>query len=248
MLFIVSTPIGNLDDLSLRQAKILSSSDIILAEDTRSAKILLDGIKERFPKFSKGRHDGRPLQTDLTDLTDSTDYRSPIVWSYYKEKEFQKLPEIIDLLKEGKNISLISEAGTPLVSDPGFLLVKSCIQRNLPITVIPGASAATTALIYSGFDPGEHMFLGFFPKKERQIIQIIERLKKIKTIFPDMVFIFYESPLRIKETLRCIDTSKFMVEVVIAREMTKKFEEIIRGPIDELLKKDYKGEITVVIK
>lgn len=226
MLFIVATPIGNLDDLSLRQAKTLSSSDIILAEDTRSAKTLLDAIKIRF---------------SIVEVCST-------VWSYYKEKEFQKLPEIIDLLKEGKNISLISEAGTPLVSDPGFLLVKSCIQRNLPITVIPGASAATTALIYSGFDPGEHMFLGFFPKKEGQIIQLIEKLKKIKAIFPDMVFIFYESPLRIKETLRCIDTSKFKVEVVIAREMTKKFEEIIRGPIDELLKKDYKGEITVVIK
>src|SRR3989339_1708321 len=225
MLNIVATPIGNLDDLSLRQAKTLSSSDIILAEDTRSAKTLLDAIKIRF---------------NIPEVCST-------VWSYYKEKEFQKLPEIIDLLKEGKNISLISEAGTPLVSDPGYLLVKSCIKRNLPITVIPGPSAATTALIFSGFDPGEHMFLGFFPRKEGQIIQLIERLKKIKTIFPDMVFIFYESPLRIKDTLRCIDTSKFKVEVVIAREMTKKFEEIIRGPVDELVKREYKGEITVVI-
>lgn len=226
MLYIVSTPIGNLDDLSIRQAKILSSSDIILAEDTRSAKTLLDAIKIRF---------------NIPEVCST-------VWSYYKEKEFQKLPEIIDLLKEGKNISLISEAGTPLVSDPGFLLVKSCIQRNLSITVIPGPSAVTTALIYSGFDPGEHMFLGFFPKKEVQIIQLIERLKKIKTIFPDMVFIFYESPLRIKETLQCIDTLKFDVEVVICREMTKKFEEIIREPVEELMKRNYKGEITVVIK
>ncbi|EKE15026.1 MAG: hypothetical protein ACD_12C00193G0001, partial [uncultured bacterium] len=101
MLYIVSTPIGNLDDLSIRQAKTLATSDIILAEDTRSAKTLFDAIKERF---------------NLTVTCSS-------VWSYYKEKEFQKLPEIIDLLKEGKNISLISEAGTPLVSDPGYLLV-----------------------------------------------------------------------------------------------------------------------------
>jgi len=237
MLNIVATPIGNLDDLSIRQAKTLASSDIILAEDTRSAQTLLNAIKERFPKLL------------------ITDDRLPIVWSYYKEKEFQKLPEIIDLLKEGKNISLISEAGTPLVSDPGYLLVKSCIQRNLPITVIPGPSAVTTALVYSGFNPQEHMFLGFFPKKESQLLQLIDRLKQIKKIFPDMVFVFYESPLRIKETLRCIDlacrqagTSKWNPEVVICREMTKKFEEIIRGPIDELMKRDYKGEITVVIK
>lgn len=226
MLNIVSTPIGNLDDLSLRQAKTLATSDIILAEDTRSAQTLLDGIKKRF----------------MLPVTCST------VWSYYKEKEFEKLPEIIDLLKEGKNISLISKAGTPLVSDPGYLLVKSCIQRNIPITVIPGPSAVATALVYSGFNPQEHMFFGFFPKKESQILQLINRLKQIKTIFPDMVFVFYESPLRIKETLRCINTSGFDVEVVIAREMTKKFEEIIRGPIDELIKREYKGEITVLIK
>ena len=226
MLFILATPIGNLDDLSIRQAKTLAASDIILAEDTRSAQTLLEAIKKRF---------NLPVVCST-------------VWSYYKEKEFQKLPEIIDLLKQEKNISLISEAGTPLVSDPGYLLVKSCIQRNLSITVIPGPSALTTALVYSGFDPGEHMFFGFFPKKESQINQLIEKLKQIKNIFPNMVFVFYESPLRIKETLKCIDTLKFNFGIVICREMTKKFEEIIRGPISELIKKDYKGEITVVIK
>jgi 16S rRNA (cytidine1402-2'-O)-methyltransferase len=226
MLFIVATPIGNLDDISLRQAKTLTTSDIILAEDTRSAQTLLEAIKIRFA-----------LESD-----------SPPVWSYYKEKEFQKLPEIIDLLKQDKNISLISEAGTPLVSDPGYLLVKSCVKRGIPITVIPGPSAVTTALVYSGFDPGEHMFLGFLPKKESQILEMINKLKQIKIIFPDMVFVFYESPLRIKTTLQLINQSKCGFEVVIAREMTKKFEEILRGPVDELLKKDYKGEITVVIK
>jgi len=233
MLFIVATPIGNLDDLSIRQAKTLAASDIILAEDTRSAQILLNAIVERFP----------PNTYPITHNS-----HMPKIISYYKEKEFEKLPEIIDLLKLDKNISLISEAGTPLVSDPGYLLVKTCIQKNILITVIPGPSAITTALIYSGFNPGEHMFLGFFPKKESQLYQLINRLKQIKTIFPEMVFVFYESPLRINKTLRCIDTSKFNVEVVICREMTKKFEEIIRGSIDELIKRDYKGEITVVIK
>ncbi|EKE15346.1 MAG: hypothetical protein ACD_12C00058G0004, partial [uncultured bacterium] len=224
--YIVSTPIGNLDDLSLRQTKTLASSDIILAEDTRSAQTLLDAVKKRF---------------DIPVVCST-------VWSYYKEKEFQKLPEIIDLLKQEKNISLISEAGTPLVSDPGYLLVKSCIKRNIPITVIPGSSSITTALVYSGFNPQEHMFLGFFPKKENQIRQIIDKLKQIKIIFPDMVFVFYESPLRIKETLHYINIMKCAFEIVICREMTKKFEEIIRGPIDELIKRDYKGEITVVIQ
>ncbi len=226
MLYIVSTPIGNLDDLSIRQAKTLASSDIILAEDTRSAKTLLDAIEKRF----------------MLHVTCS------MIWSYYLEKEFQKLPEIIDLLKDGKNISLISEAGTPLVSDPGYLLVKSCIKRNLPITVIPGPSAITTALVYSGFNPQEHMFLGFFPRKEGQIIQLIEKLKQIKTIFPDMVFVFYESPLRINKILHYINIMKYNFEIVICREMTKKFEEIIRAPVDEMVNREYKGEITVVIR
>lgn len=227
MLYIVSTPIGNLDDLSIRQAKILTSSDIILAEDTRSAQIILETIKKRFPFATAVK---------------------PAVWSYYKEKEFQKLPEIIELLQEDKNISLISDAGTPLVSDPGYLLVKSCRQRNLPITVIPGPSAVTTALVYSGFNPQEHMFLGFFPKKESQILLLIDRLKKIKNIFPDMVFVFYESPLRINQTLKTFLTANWNPEVVICREMTKKFEEIIYAPIKDLVNHTYKGEITVVIK
>lgn len=226
MLYVVATPIGNLDDLSIRQAKTLAASDIILAEDTRSAKTLIDAIEKRYK-----------LQVTCSEI-----------WSYYKEKEFEKLPEVIELLKQEKNISLISEAGTPLVSDPGYLLVKSCIQRNLPITVIPGPSAITTALVYSGFNPQEHMFFGFFPKKEFQILQLIDKLKRIKIIFPNMVFVFYESPLRIKDTLRSIDRSKFNVEIVICREMTKKFEEIIRGPIDKLIDQEYKGEITVVMK
>ncbi len=226
MLYIVSTPIGNLDDLSIRQAMTLAASDIILAEDTRSAQTLLDAIKKRFE----------------LPVVCST------VWSYYKEKEFDKLPEIINLLTQEKNVSIISKAGTPLISDPGYLLVKNCIQRNLPITVIPGPSAITTALVYSGFNPGEHMFLGFFPKKESQIFQLINKLKQIKDIFPEMVFIFYESPLRVNETLQCFKTSKWGPKVVICREMTKKFEEIIREPIDELIKRKYKGEITVVIK
>ncbi len=228
MLYVVSTPIGNLDDLSLRQAKTLATSDIILAEDTRSAKILINAIKERFSQL--------------------TINHSQLIISYYKEKEFEKLPEIIELLKQEKNISLISEAGTPLVSDPGYLLVKSCIQRNLPVIVIPGPSAITTALVYSGFNPQQHMFFGFFPKKESQILQLIDRLNQIKIIFPEMVFVFYESPLRINETLKCFVTAKWEPEIVICREMTKKFEEIIRGSIDELIKRKYKGEITVAIK
>lgn len=233
MLYIVSTPIGNLDDLSIRQAKTLLSSDIILAEDTRSAQILLNACLQRF----------QPLITN---------HQSPIIVSYYKEREFEKLPEIIDLLEQGKNISLISQAGTPLISDPGFLLVKTVIKKNLPITVIPGPSAVITALTASGFNPnppvGGFMFFGFLPKKTNQIVQLINRLNSVKKLFPEMVFIFYESPKRIKETLQLFKKSKWNPEIVICREMTKKFEEIIRGNVSDLIKRDYKGEITILIK
>lgn len=226
MLNIVATPIGNLDDLSLRQAKVLATSDVILAEDTRSAQTLLEAIKRRF---------------NMSPF-------SPEVWSYYKEKEFQKLPEIVDLLREGKNVSLISDAGTPLVSDPGFLLVKICVERDIPMTVIPGPSAITTALVYSGFNPQQHMFLGFLPKKEGQMTQLIKKLRSVKEIFPDMVFVVYESPLRVVETLTNIIKTGWEPEIVVCREMTKKFEEIIRAPIKELISRSYKGEITIVIK
>jgi 16S rRNA (cytidine1402-2'-O)-methyltransferase len=226
MLYIVTTPIGNLDDLSIRQAKTLATSDIILAEDTRSAYTLLEAIKKRF----------------TFPVTCSA------VWSYYKEKEFEKLPEIIDLLEQGKNISIISDAGTPLISDPGFLLVKTAIKKNLPMTVIPGPSAVVTALTVSGLEPKNFMYLGFLPKKESEKIKIINKLIEMKKSFTDIVFVFYDSPLRIKETLQCFKTLKWNPEIVICREMTKKFEEIIRGNAEDLMKRDYKGEITVLVK
>lgn len=228
MLYIVSTPIGNLDDLSIRQAKTLINSDIILAEDTRSAKILLDAIKDRFPKLTVNH-----LQLTI---------------SYYKEKEFEKLPEVIEWLKQSKNISLISESGTPLLNDPGYLLVKACIKEEIPFAVIPGPSAVINSLILSGFNPKEFLFFGFFPKKQGQKLHYINIMESVKKLVPDCVFVFYESSQRINETLRYIDTSKLNVEIVICREMTKKFEEIIRGKAEELLKRNYKGELTVVIQ
>lgn len=230
MLFIVGTPIGNLDDLSLRQAKTLAQSDVILAEDTRSAQILLNAIAKRF----------------IFQVS-----RSAKIISYYKEKEFEKLPEVLAMLRKNKQVSLISQSGMPLISDPGWLLIKSVIKEELPYTVIPGPTAAITALIYSGFNPnppaGGFMFLGFLPKKESELLRSIERIKRINEIDKEMVFVFYESPQRINKTLELLDRNAPNVDVVICREMTKKFEEIVRGKPKELMKRNYKGEITVVI-
>lgn len=231
MLNIVSTPIGNLEDLSIRQAKTLISSDIILAEDTRSAKILLDFIKKNFPQLTNNH---QPISTKLI--------------SYYKEKEFEKLPEIIKQLKQNKNVSLISESGTPLISDPGYLLVKTCIKENILITHIPGPSAVISSIILSGFNPSQFMFFGFLPKKQSQKIQLFNQLKQIKKVLPEAVFIFYESAKRIKETLNCIISLSWNPDVVVCRELTKKFEEIIRGKPDKIINIKYKGEITILLK
>lgn len=239
MLYIVSTPIGNLDDLSIRQAKTLFASDIILAEDTRSAKTLLNGIKERFPQLT-------------------INSRQSMI-SYFKNVEFDKLPEIIDLLKEGGNVSLISESGSPVISDPGYLLVKTVVREKIPFTVIPGPSALTASVVLSGFNPspkdGGVMFLGFFPKKVSEKNRIIEKLKSVKAIFPDTVFVFYESSQRIVETLQCFLSAdrqdkplKWDPEIAVCREMTKKFEEVVRGKPGELSERDYKGELTVVVR
>lgn len=225
MLYIVGTPIGNLDDLSIRQAKTLLSCDIIAAEDTRSAKILLDACALRFnihPRHIK-------------------------IISYYKESEMEKLPEIMGYLNEEKEVALISESGMPLLSDPGYLLVNSCIREKIPMTVIPGPSSITAALIYSGFNPKKFMSLGFLPKKKGKIQQCIRMMTQIKNIDPETVFVFFESPLRMNDTLNCFIELKWNPDVVICREMTKKFEEIIRGKPAELSGKTFKGELTVIV-
>lgn len=226
MIYFVGTPIGNLDDISFRQAKIISESDIILAEDTRSYSTLLQGILARF-NFKTN-----PNQ---------------IIISYYKDREFEKLPYILEQNNQNKNISLITESGMPLISDPGFLLLSTLKKRNIPFTVIPGPSAVTTALIYSGMNPLLYQFLGFIPKKGTEIEKLFTKLQQIKSIFPDLTFVLFESPHRIQSTLSILDKIKWNPDIVIARELSKKFEEIIHGKVSELLKKEYKGEIVLLL-
>ena len=225
MLYIVASAIGNLDDLSIRQAKTLIESEIILAEDTRSAYTLLEAIEKRFG-----------LKRNQQNII-----------SYYKEREFEKLPEVMEWLKEDKNIALLSESGTPLVSDPGYLLVKTAIKEKIPITVIPGPTALITGLVYSGFNPSQFTFLGFIPKKESEKKKLIKKLQEVKKIFPDMSFGFYESAQRIEETLDLIIETGWNPDVAICREMTKKFEEIIRAKADKIQKGNLRGEITLFI-
>jgi 16S rRNA (cytidine1402-2'-O)-methyltransferase len=226
MFYIVSTPIGNLNDLSLRQAYTIASSDYLLCEDTRSAATLLQYIKNKLKiNIKSGQR----------------------IVSYYKDREYDKSFKVLELLKQKRTVSLISESGTPLISDPGLYLFKLVIKNNIPYSVIPGPTALITALVNSGFKFKSFLFTGFLPKKEKEVIKTISNFKKINSLFPDTILIFYESTFRIIESLKIFDKLIPNANISVCREMTKKFEEIIRGKPKELINRKYKGEITVVL-
>jgi 16S rRNA (cytidine1402-2'-O)-methyltransferase len=218
-IYVISTPIGNLKDITLRALDTLKQSEIILAEDTRRTSIL-------FHHYNiKDKH--------LVSFND-----------YNKEK---KTPEIIEELKEQKKIALVSDSGTPGISDPGFYLIREAIKNNIQVTPIPGATAAITALISSGFPTDAFEFHGFMPKKEKAKMDFFEKIKDNKK-----TIILYESPYRLIKTLKVMSEIMPNREICIAREMTKKFEEFIRGTTKELFQKlqhrKIRGEITLVLK
>jgi len=223
-LLLVSTPIGNLEDITFRAVKVLKEVDEIICESTDKAKILLSHYKIKKP---------------LIHLSD--------------ENQLQVIPKILEKLLSGKNLALISDAGTPVISDPGFFLVKQAIKNNIKVIPIPGSSSILTALIASGLPPQPFLFLGFLPKKVGDKKKIFEELLNIKIQKEKPTIIFFESPKRLIETLKLISQINPKAQISIAREMTKIFEEFIRGKIDEVLKdlkkrKEIKGEITVTLK
>ncbi|HRT40383.1 MAG TPA: 16S rRNA (cytidine(1402)-2'-O)-methyltransferase [Candidatus Woesebacteria bacterium] len=220
MLYLITTPIGNLNDISQRAIEVLEKVDILLCEDTRSNLLDLLGIKNK-----------------------------PIRESFYDEVEERKIPQIIKWLREGKIIGLITKAGTPLISDPGWRLVKQCQKLGLKYTAIPGPCAAINALVLSGLPPSRFSFLGFLPKRSADRMKILSNYKEIEG-----VKIVYESPYRIQ---RLIGEIKAIygdnAEIIVCREMTKKFEEIIhvgtcQGRNPGAFPENAKGEITVVFK
>lgn len=202
MLYIVSTPIGNLEDITLRAMRILKEADFIACEDTRVTGQLL--------KFYDIENNGRLM-------------------SFHSHSGFSKIDKIIELLSEGKNVALVSDAGTPGISDPGFILIKKTLEAGLDVTPIPGASAVLSALVASGFDTHQYIYLGFLPiKKGRQTM-----LKKLQE--KEYTAVIYESVHRIEKTLKEFE-EYFGAEtpICVAREITKKFEEFKRGSIAEV--------------
>ena len=217
-LYVISTPIGNMEDISLRALHLLKSVDIIAAEDTRHTKPLLT------------RHG---IPTVLT--------------SYHDHNKEEKAPVLVQRLKEGQSIALVCDAGTPGISDPGFYLIRSCIREGMPVIPVPGPTAASTALVMSGLPTDTFLFLGFLPKKQ------VARRKRL-ALFKDIpaTLILYEAPYRLEKTLKdCLEVLGNR-QGVIARELTKVFEEVLRGTLQELLDrlqaKPCRGEITLVIE
>ncbi|HLC94238.1 MAG TPA: 16S rRNA (cytidine(1402)-2'-O)-methyltransferase [Patescibacteria group bacterium] len=227
MFYIVGTPIGNMQDASMRMVKALVHVDIILVEDAQSFDSFYKNIQELFNLHPQ---------------------KSQKIIHFHKENEFELLPQVLNLLQEDKNIALVSESGMPTVCDPGSLLLTCAVKENISYTVIPGPTAFVNACVLSGFSTKNLLFLGFLPKKQFQLLQLINKLKSMGKMLIDLTVVFYESPHRINHTLTIIDEVLPNNEICICREMTKKFEEVIRGKAHELLNYTYKGELAVVIR
>ncbi|MBL0096023.1 MAG: 16S rRNA (cytidine(1402)-2'-O)-methyltransferase [Bacteroidetes bacterium] len=217
MLTLVPTPIGHLQDITLRGLEILKAADVILAEDTRTSKVLLHhfGIEKR-------------------------------VLSHHQHNEHQSTKEIIRMLKEGQEIAMISDAGTPGISDPGFLLVRECIKEEIEVRCLPGATAFVPALVMSGLPCDRFVFEGFLPQKKGRQTRLLALKEEERTI------IFYESPFRLLKLLEeCSLHFGEERQASVSREVSKMFEETRRGTLKEIkeyfMTKAVKGEIVVVV-
>ncbi len=218
ILYICGTPIGNLEDITLRALKILKEVKLIAAEDTRHTKKLLNHYQ---------------INTKVT--------------SYYEYNKIKKATYLVEILKNNQDIALVSDAGMPGISDPGYVLVNLALKNNIKIIPIPGVSALITALVVSGLPTDKFVFEGFLPRK------IKERKRYFKSIKnEERTIIFYEAPHRLKRTLKDMLEIWGDRKIVIARELTKMYEEIIRGKLSRVLSeinaKDIKGEITLVVQ
>ena len=215
-LYIVSTPIGNLKDITVRALSILKNCDLIACEDTRVTRKLLS----------------------------SYEIKSKNLVSLHEHSPQQKLIFLIDKIKKGKSIALVSDAGTPIISDPGIQLVSLAINNSIKITPIPGPCAVTASLVGSGLAHYNFFFIGFLPNKKKQRINTLNKYKKI-----DSLLIFYENPKRIKETINDMFSIFGNRKCVIARELTKYYETFYRGGLKQFknIKENLKGEITIII-
>ncbi|MGE4423998.1 MAG: 16S rRNA (cytidine(1402)-2'-O)-methyltransferase [Pseudodesulfovibrio sp.] len=216
-LYVVATPLGNTDDLSPRARAILMDADVVLAEDTRRAGLL-------FQRLGLTRH-GRLI-------------------SFFEHNEDKKLPKVLDQLAEGLTVALISDAGTPLLSDPGFTLVRACRDEGYRVTPVPGPSAPVTALSASGLPPLPYTFLGFPPRKKSQTERLFRAHRDTGA-----TLVLFERKTRLKGTLSIARDILGERDFCVARELTKEYEEFLRGNLGDLDSFDFelRGELTVII-
>lgn len=216
-LYIVPTPIGNLDDITLRAINVLREVDFILAEDTRTSSVLLHHLSIE-----------KPLR------------------SHHKFNEHATVAAVAETIAAGRNVALISDAGTPGISDPGFLLVRTCLEAGIEVETLPGATACIPALVQSGFPCDRFCFEGFLPQKKGRMKRLAELASEERTI------IFYESPFRVVKCLEQLaETFGAERRVAVSRELTKKFEQTVRGTIGEVMEHfrehQPKGEFVIVV-
>ncbi len=219
-LYVVATPIGNLKDITLRALEVLKSVPVIACEDTRQTMKLLNHYQIKGKKLI----------------------------SYYQPKEDIQIPKILEILKEGLDVALVTDAGTPAISDPGYRLIKKCIEEGIDVEVIPGPSAVITALVGSGLPTDKFLFLGFPPKKGLK--NFLENFSGV-----DATFVLYEAPTRVLKTLEVIKEVFKNPPTVVAKELTKLHEEFIRGEttqeVIEFLKKNpdrLRGEFVIMFR
>lgn len=217
-LYVVPTPIGNLEDITFRALKTLKKVEIIAAEDTRRTSQLLNHFE---------------IQTSLI--------------SYHDHNKHQRIEQLIGFLKAGKNLALVSDAGMPAISDPGYELIQATIEHHFPVVVLPGANAALCALIGSGLPTNHFLFYGFLPRKRKEKERALQELKEVKE-----TILLYESPYRIRDTLQQIFENIGDRNITLARELTKKFEEYLRGKVTDMIEyfseHEARGEFCIVIE
>lgn len=217
-IYLVPTPIGNLKDMTLRGLEVLQSVDIVAAEDTRQSLKLLNHFEIKKPLIS-----------------------------YHQHNEQGKSEDILEMVREGKSIAIVTDAGTPGVSDPGAIIVQKCIENNIEFEVLPGATAITTALVYSGLDTTKFLFRGFISRETKERKILFDEIRNSKESL-----IFYESPHRLISTLNLLHTELGNRKIAVCRELTKLHEEIRRGSLEEVInyfsERSIKGEFVLVVE
>lgn len=216
-LYICATPIGNLEDITWRVIRTLKEVDLIAAEDTRHSRKLLNYFE---------------ISTPLT--------------SYHEHNKYDKAKELIKRMREGENIALVTDAGTPAISDPGEILVKMCCEENMEVTSLPGATACITALTLSALSSKRFSFEGFLPRDKKQRKEILNQIEN-----EERTILFYEAPHHLKETLQEIYAKVGNRKIAVCRELTKKYETVFRGTLEEIIKyyekNNPRGEYVLVL-